>query len=120
MRFFAIFVATLVSGALPGTVQAQGTPPAAFTQCASCHSAVPGRHLFGPSLASIAGRRAGSAAGYAYSEALRKSGITWNAATLNRWLTSPQKTVPGTKMPFAGLADGARRREIVDYLLTLR
>jgi cytochrome c len=58
--------------------------------------------------------------GYNYSAALRSSGLTWNAATLDRWLTAPQRTVPGTKMPFAGIPDPARRKQVVDYLLTLR
>ena len=40
--------------------------------------------------------------GYAYSPALKASGLTWDRQTLDAWLTSPQKKVPGTKMPFAG------------------
>ncbi len=76
--------------------------------------------MFGPSLAGVAGRKAGSVAGYAYSAALKSSGLTWNAATLDRWLTSPQKAVPGTRMPFAGIADPAKRKQVVDYLLSLK
>ena len=110
--------------ALPAA--AQVTPPlpdarpAAFAQCLACHTITPGKNGFGPSLAGIAGRKAASLPGYAYSEALKKSGISWNAATLDRWLTSPQKMVPGTRMPFAGIADPARRKQLVDYLLTLK
>lgn len=94
--------------------------PAAFAQCMACHTVEAGRNGFGPSLAGVAGRKAASLPYYAYSDALRKSGLTWNAATLDRWLTSPQATVPGTKMPFRGVADPAKRQEVVEYLLSLR
>lgn len=94
--------------------------PATFAICAACHSIAAGRNGVGPSLASIAGRKAATLQGYTYSNALKNSGITWDAASLDRWLTSPQRTVPGTKMPFTGISDPARRREVVNYLLTLK
>lgn len=74
----------------------------------------------GPSLASVAGRKAGSLPGYTYSDALKASGLTWNEATLDKWLASPRETVPGTKMPFMGISDPARRKQVIDYLLTLK
>jgi cytochrome c len=104
----------------PGRAETQPTPPAAFAQCVACHSTEPNQTVYGPSLAGIARRRAGSLPGYAYSPALKASGLTWNAATLDRWLTSPQRTVPGTRMPFTGIADPAARKAVVDYLLSLR
>lgn len=100
-------------------VQAQSRPPA-FAQCASCHSTEPGKTVFGPSLYGIAGRPAGSLPGYDYSPALKRSRITWNAATLDRWLASPQKTVPGTRMPFGGIQDPATRKALVRFLLSLK
>jgi cytochrome c len=51
---------------------------------------------------------------------MRKAKITWDAATLDRWLASPQKTVPGTKMPFGGIQDTASRKALVSYLLGLK
>lgn len=118
-RFVAAIVASL---GLPVTAMAEPapSPPPAFAQCAACHSVTPGRHVFGPSLAGVAGRKAGAVPGYAYSEALKKSGLAWDAAALDRWLTAPQRTVPGTKMPFGGIPDPARRRAVVDYLLMLK
>lgn len=122
MRCFV--VAACASLALPVAALAgpapSPAPPPAFAQCAACHSVTPGRHVFGPSLAGVAGRKAGSVPGYAYSQALRKSGLSWDAVTLERWLIAPQRTVPGTKMPFGGIPDPARRRAVVDYLLSLR
>lgn len=101
------------------TRQAVARPPA-FAACAACHSIEPGKNGVGPSLAGVAGRKAASLPGYAYSNALKNAEITWDAASLDRWLTSPQRAVPGTKMPFPGIADAARRREVVNYLLSLK
>ena len=91
-------------------------PPVAFAQCRSCHSMEPGRTMIGPSLHGIVGKPAASVAGYTYSNALKASGRTWDAATLDAWLASPAKLVPGNKMIFTGQHDAARRKEIIDYL----
>ena len=108
-------------GAFASSIRAEAVPtrPAAFAQCAACHSTEPHKTVYGPSLAGIAGRRAGSLPGYAYSPALKSSGLSWNAATLDRWLTSPQRTVPGTRMPFMGVSDPAARKAVIAYLMTL-
>lgn len=113
------FSATIVS-AEDRKMPMRPVRPAAFTACAGCHTTEPGQSSYGPSLSGISGRRAGIVPGYPYSGALKSSGVTWNAATLDRWLTSPQRMVPGTRMPFAGISDPASRRQVVDYLLTLR
>lgn len=115
----AATAAIAVLSARPGQASTAPARPAAFAQCAGCHSTEPGKNLFGPSLAGVSKRRAGSLPGYAYSPALKKSGIAWNAQSLDRWLTSPQKAVPGTKMPLAGVPDPAARKALVSYLLTL-
>jgi cytochrome c len=88
-------------------------------QCGACHSAKAGETRVGPSLAGVVGRKAGSVAGYQYSAALKKSGISWDAASLDKWLSGTTKDVPGTKMSFAQ-ADAAKRKAIIDYLSTLK
>lgn len=117
MRALALIPALVLLVAVPA--QAQSRPPA-FTQCASCHSTEPGKTVFGPSLHGVGGRKAGSLPGYDYSPALKRAKITWSAATLDRWLASPQKTVPGTRMPFGGVPDPATRKALVAYLLALK
>ncbi|SFG09948.1 cytochrome c [Novosphingobium sp. CF614] len=112
-------VLALAANAPADTGAAPPAPPA-FSPCTACHSVEPGRKTFGPSLAGVAGRKAASLPGYAYSPALRTSGLTWDARSLDKWLASPQKAVPGTRMPFPGIADPAKRRQVVDYLMTLR
>lgn len=113
-------IAVMGRAAEASSPNAAAARPAAFAVCAACHATEPGRTIVGPSLADVAGRKAGSVPGYAYSEALKASGLTWDQATLDKWLTSPQKTVPGTKMPFAGIPDPAKRKEVIRYLMTLK
>jgi cytochrome c len=89
----------------------------AFQQCIACHSVEPGRHLTGPSLAHAWGSRAGTASGFQrYSEALQRSGLTWNDASLDRWLADPQKLVPDNVMPFSGVKDAGMRADLITYL----
>ena len=116
----AAVLAAVLSAPVAANGGATPAPPAAFAQCAACHSVEPGRTVFGPSLAGVAGRQAGAVPGYAYSPALAGSGLTWNAKTLDRWLAGPQRLVPGTKMPFGGMTNPAQRKQVVDYLMTLR
>ena len=90
----------------------------AFQKCASCHAVGPNAHgAFGPQLNGLFGRRAGATSDYAYSEAMKRSGIVWNEQTLSAFLRDPEKTVPGTKMRFWGIGD---QREIDALLAYLR
>lgn len=97
-----------------------GAAPAAFAQCAACHSVQPGTMGIGPSLHGVTGRKAGALAGFAYSAALKNSGLIWDAATLDKWLEAPMTTVPGSKMSYAGLKDPAKRKAVIEYLATLK
>jgi cytochrome c len=85
-------------------------------RCGGCHSVDADR--IGPRHAGVVGRRAGSVPGFAYSDALRKSGLTWDAALLERWLANPEALVPGQRMGYQ-LADPQERADIVAYLATL-
>lgn len=98
---------------------AAGEKPAAFAQCAACHSVEPGKSGIGPSLHGVVGRKAASQPGFAYSAALKNSGLTWDEAGLDKWLASPLTMVPGNKMPYAGVKDPAKRKAVIDYLATL-
>lgn len=98
---------------------APAAAPAAFNQCKACHAVEPGKHGIGPSLAGIFGTKAAAVPGFEFSEAMKSSGLTWNAATLDRYLESPRTVVPGTTMGFGGLKDDAKRKQVVDYIKTL-
>ncbi|MEE4454618.1 c-type cytochrome [Novosphingobium resinovorum] len=93
--------------------------PMAFATCRSCHSTEPGRNGIGPTLHGIVGSRAGDVEGYAFSPALRDSGIRWDRQTLDTWLQGPMKMVPGTKMVLP-VPDPQKRKAIIDYLETLK
>jgi cytochrome c len=51
---------------------------------------------------------------------MKKSGIVWSEKTLDAYLESPQKAVPGNRMPFAGLKDAEDRADVIAYLATLK
>ena len=87
-----------------------------FKKCQACHSVVPGKNMLGPSLAGVVGRKAGSAAGYSYSDAMKNAGFDWDAAKLDAYLTAPQSVVPGNKMPFPGLKTGQDRADVLAFL----
>ena len=99
---------------------AAGGKPATFAQCAACHAVEAGKNGVGPSLAGVFGSKAGSVAGYSYSDANKNSGLTWDEATLDTYLTNPMKMVPGTKMTFAGISDPQKRADLIAYLGTLK
>jgi cytochrome c len=62
------------------------------------------------------GRPAGSVPRFAYSPAMRNSGIVWSETTLDRFLQGPRKMVPGTKMTYAGVPDPQERADLIAYL----
>jgi nitrite reductase (NO-forming) len=87
-----------------------------FRKCQACHSLEPGKNGLGPSLAGIVGKKSGSAPSFNYSPAMKGSNLTWNGATLNTYLSDPQKSVPGNKMPFPGLKTENERNAVIAYL----
>lgn len=89
----------------------------AFQACVACHSLEPDRHMTGPSLAQLFGRKAGTHKGFLrYSDALLQSGIVWNERTLDQWLASPAQLIPGNDMAFRGIPDPDARRDLIAYL----
>ena len=89
---------------------------AAFTTCQTCHAIDAGVNKIGPSLHGVVGRKAGSIAGFTYSDANKTSGITWSEAKLFQYLENPQRVVPGTKMSFPGWSDPQKRADVIAYL----
>jgi cytochrome c2 len=87
-----------------------------FEQCAACHSVDGSGDYDGPSLKGVIGRKAGSLEDYRYSAAMKRSDVTWDAATLDTYVTDPQAFIPGNRMAFAGIADKAERDDLLAYL----
>jgi|FEC22Drversion2_1045045.scaffolds.fasta_scaffold00566_6 cytochrome c len=114
----------VLAGAIARTAVAEEVDLAAaerqfVSSCGVCHVVdpdAPARQ--GPPLAGILGRAAGSRAGYAYSDALKRSGIVWTEETLDRWIENAQAYVPGTTMMYRQ-AKPERRQLIIAYLKSL-
>ena len=87
-------------------------------QCSTCHTTIVGKNGFGPSLAGVVGRKAGALEGYTYTPAMTNSHLTWDAATLDSFITNSVVKVPGTSMPVQ-VGDAATRADIIAYLATL-
>ena len=95
--------------------------PEAVEVCLSCHAIQPGEpELEGPSLWGVVGRRIAGAPDYVYSDALRGQQGTWDRATLDRFLASPQEFAPGVNMTFGGVRNAADRKVVLDFLETLK
>jgi cytochrome c len=85
-----------------------------YERCGACHSLEIDR--VGPRHCGVFGRRAGSVPGFAYSNAMRDSGIVWNRQTLDAFLADPLGTVPGTFMTYAGIQDREERTQLLAFL----
>ena len=92
-----------------------------FNACAVCHSVDEGGAArVGPNLFGIYGEPAGQRDGFAYSQALRDSGLTWDDATLDAFMENPQALVRANRMAYAGQRDAEKRANIIAYLKTLQ
>ncbi len=109
----------------PGARTIEERGRAAFSACAVCHSVKnpdePGyASLVGPSLFGVFGAPSAHVASYDYSQAMREANLTWDEATLDRFLARPQEVIPRTRMAYVGEADPNKRAAIIAYLKTLK
>jgi len=86
-------------------------------ECAACHS-LSASTEDAPLHCGLFGRKAGSVAGFPYSEAMRSSGLVWNENTLDEFLIAPYLSLPGTIMGFPGFALEQDRKDVIAYLKT--
>jgi cytochrome c len=121
MKSGAIIAVLVLTGATTNPNYAQDAEhgKAIFKACAACHATDQANRV-GPGLVGIIGRKAGTAPGFSYSSAMKQSGIVWDAKTLDAYLESPQKTVPGNRMTYGGLKNPTDRADLVTYLGTLK
>jgi cytochrome c len=139
-RWAALMLALVLSWPVLVFAQGNGDPPGAtgstgqdaagpaglsgkqaFLACAGCHSLEAGApHGVGPNLHDLAGRRAGSAEGYAYSPALRAADLAWDRGTLTAWIVQAESVVPGTWMLYHNHLEPGEVTRLVDYLLAPR
>jgi cytochrome c len=91
-----------------------------FNKCAICHPKEPAKKSIGPTLFGVVGRQSATIEGFSYSDAMKAANKTWDAATLDSYLTDPKALVPGTKMTFPGLLKPEDRANLIAYLATLK
>ena len=87
--------------------------------CMTCHSPDPSKNAFGPTLVGVIGRSAGTVPRYAYSDALKASGIVWSEGSLQQWLADNEKLVPGTRMKHVSITDPAAQEFLIAYIGSL-
>jgi cytochrome c len=117
MRVTMILSITLV---LAGPARADGDEARGetrFQECAACHRLEAGVNEVGPSLHGIFTRKAGELADFRYSPAMKRSGITWTAETLDKYIADPQGFIPANRMPYAGMTNATDRADLVAYLM---
>ena len=97
---------------------AEAAPATFNNHCRTCHSVKEGDNRLGPSLHKIVGAKAGSSSAYPnYSQGLKSSGVTWDEATLDKFIENPDQVVPNNNMkPYKGIGDPAIRKQIIDFL----
>jgi cytochrome c len=108
----AVFALCVAGSSLFGQAPASGKDLFA-KRCGGCHAL--DRDKEGPRLGGVFGRAAATVDSFAYSDALKKSKLTWNAENLDRWLTDTEKLVPNNDMTFH-VASADERRAIIAYL----
>jgi cytochrome c len=112
-QLFVLLGCILLSGIAGAADDAQHGETLYKTMCSSCHSM--DYNGVGPAHRGLFERKAGSRADYSYSAALQAATFTWNDKLLDKWLTNPEKLVPGQKMGFK-VASARDRADLIAYL----
>lgn len=116
----AVIAAAAFAAAAGAAEALRGDPArgkAIYGRCIGCHSI--DRDRTGPRHEGLLGRKVGSVPGFQYSPAMRKAGeagMVWNEATLNEFLESPTRFMPGTRMGYAGIQDAQERADLIAFL----
>lgn len=115
----ALLAAALAMGAAAVSAHAEPAGEKLYKQnCAACHALQKDAPMgMGPNLHGVAGREAGTMAGFPYSNEFKAAlaGKPWTPELLDKWLEQPQSVAKGTYMMYQQ-ADPAIRKEIIEYL----
>ncbi|MFO1272757.1 MAG: c-type cytochrome [Rubrivivax sp.] len=109
-----------LAATLPAAAQDLERGRQLFEKCYACHNVQPPSGNDGPALAGVVGRASASLEDFRYSKPMSRANLTWDEATLDRYLADPPTVVPGTRMAFDGLPNAADRASVIAYLKTLK
>lgn len=119
MLKWVLAVGMIVAVPMAASAQDAEAGKAVFNKCRACHDIGEGaKNKVGPALTGVVGRKAGMVEGFNYSEAMKNSGLTWDDAALDEYITDPKKKVPGNKMVFVGVKDETDRKNLIAFLKT--
>ena len=118
-RCLAFSLAIFIGSTALGAAQDLAAGATSFKKCAPCHDVgEKAKNKVGPLMNGLEGRKSGTIPGFNYSEANKKSGITWDEATFSEYIKDPKAKIPGTKMAFAGIKDEQKIKDLIAYLHT--
>jgi cytochrome c len=87
-------------------------------RCTGCHSLDEDKE--GPRLRGVYGKKGGTLSStFEYSDALKSSNVTWDAASLNQWMEDPEKIIPNSNM-FFRVPRARERADVIAYLQQLQ
>jgi cytochrome c len=112
-----IVMLMLVGSAGRGAAADVAAGQAVFNRCRICHNIAAGAgNKVGPGLHGVFGRKAGASDDFAYSEAMKQSGVVWDDDTLAKYLHNPRQFMPGNRMAFPGITDDKEIADLLAYL----
>lgn len=116
-----LIAAALAAALVPLSAHAEDLEISFNDHCRECHSFVKDDNRLGPSLYGVVGRKAGTEPGYAFTQSMKDSGVTWDEPTLEKWIAHPGAVVPGNGMspPYSGIDDPAIRKRIIAFLKSI-
>ena len=93
---------------------------AVFKRCRACHAIGPAAtNKAGPALTGIVGRKAASAPGFNYSEAMKQAaagGLVWTEPKLAQYLESPDTFIPNNVMAFSGVKNPGELQDLIAFM----
>ncbi|MEI9902126.1 MAG: cytochrome c family protein [Hyphomicrobium sp.] len=104
----------------PALAQDPARGEAVFKRCRACHAIGPAAlNKAGPALTGIVGRRAASAPGFNYSDAMQEAGnggLVWTEAKLAEFIEAPDVFVPDNVMASPGIKNPSERADLIAFL----